>query len=265
MPSSCQFNPRDEEPPIFPTWSSLLSAPSSAIQWSAVSSISALGSVVFEPEGNENTIIDNEEKTSTTRCKGPTCHPTSTPGSSSTGSCETQPSNSTDTATSSSVNADPTSSLPPTNFTSLPPTPTASTSSFLLPTDSSSLSSLSPPSSTQSPIPNAVGATRSKTVPIVVGVVVPVVLIGLAAAGVVLYKRRRRARDRREWERTHEAIADAVRQVGGPASSAAALPAWSRRDGEATPLFEKSGGADSSSLGPKAGGDFLSHSPASIG
>ncbi|KAJ7982808.1 hypothetical protein DFH06DRAFT_1318278 [Mycena polygramma] len=52
--------------------------------------------------------------------------------------------------------------------------------------------------------------------PIIVGVLVPVLLLFLAAAGFVLYKRRQRARDRREWERTHFEIAEAVRQVAGP-------------------------------------------------
>ncbi|KAJ7320868.1 hypothetical protein DFH08DRAFT_890420 [Mycena albidolilacea] len=53
-------------------------------------------------------------------------------------------------------------------------------------------------------------------VPIIAGVVAPVCLLTLAAVGVMLCKRRRRARDRREWERTHESIADAVRQVASP-------------------------------------------------
>ncbi|KAJ7921342.1 hypothetical protein B0H13DRAFT_1985071 [Mycena leptocephala] len=54
---------------------------------------------------------------------------------------------------------------------------------------------------------------------IIAGVVVPVLFLALAGAAFVLYKRRQRARDRRAWERTHAAIADAVRQVGGPVST----------------------------------------------
>jgi hypothetical protein len=50
-------------------------------------------------------------------------------------------------------------------------------------------------------------------------VVVPILFLALAGAAFVLYKRRQRARDRRAWERTHAAIADAVRQVGGPVST----------------------------------------------
>jgi len=51
----------------------------------------------------------------------------------------------------------------------------------------------------------------------------------------VLYKRRQRAVDRREWERTHEAIADAVRQVGSPVPGRTITPyagsgAWSHLD-----------------------------------
>jgi len=55
-------------------------------------------------------------------------------------------------------------------------------------------------------------------------VLVPILVIILGAGGFVLYKRYQRARDRREWERTHAEIADAVRQVGGPATSGATSP-----------------------------------------
>ncbi|KAJ7689658.1 hypothetical protein B0H17DRAFT_1066016 [Mycena rosella] len=65
--------------------------------------------------------------------------------------------------------------------------------------------------------------SQNKT-PIIVGVLVPVVLIILAAVGFILYKRRQRARDRREWEHTHAAIADAVRQVGSPGVTGAGVP-----------------------------------------
>jgi hypothetical protein len=98
-------------------------------------------------------------------------------------------------------------------------------------------------------------------------VVVPLVLIILGVVAFILYKRRQRARDRREWERTHEAIADAVRQVGTPAP--AGLPAWNPArgdvkepfDGDTAPLFEKSGGSLPGSLG-NSGTDLLSHSRA---
>ncbi|KAJ7653322.1 hypothetical protein DFH06DRAFT_531820 [Mycena polygramma] len=260
--------PRAEEPPIV---TSLLSAASSlivshgpAIQSkfdrinSFVSDVRFPTTVVqtVVPEGTlEANAFDTSKFSRSTPPTSPTAGPSQDPPFSS--------------STLTQFNSTPCSQLTLSSATGTPITNTTNanpTSSESLPLLTSS-SSLTPTNPTASPSPNTVGVQKSpnKTVPIVVGVVVPVVLIGLAAAGVVLYKRRRRARDRREWERTHEAIADAVRQVGGPASSAAALPAWSRRDGEATPLFEKSGGADFSSLGPKAGGDFLSHSPASIG
>jgi cytochrome c-type biogenesis protein CcmH/NrfF len=45
--------------------------------------------------------------------------------------------------------------------------------------------------------------------------VTPLVLLLLLVVALALYKRRQRARDRREWERTDEAIGDNVRQVGG--------------------------------------------------
>ncbi|KAF7356209.1 hypothetical protein MVEN_00952300 [Mycena venus] len=109
--------------------------------------------------------------------------------------------------------------------------------------------------------------SNNKTTPIVVGVVIPLVLIVLGVVAFILYKRRQRARDRREWERTHEAIADAVRQVGAPA--AVGLPAWNPArgdvkeplDGDAAPLFEESGGSLPGSLG-HSGTELLSHSRA---
>ncbi|KAJ6592254.1 hypothetical protein DFH09DRAFT_1273363 [Mycena vulgaris] len=79
----------------------------------------------------------------------------------------------------------------------------------------------------------AVAKAKSK-VPIIAGVIVPLVFIIIGAVAFILYKRRQRARDRREWERTHEAIADAVRQVGGPGAggtpSYAGSGAWSHLD-----------------------------------
>ncbi|KAJ7742797.1 hypothetical protein B0H16DRAFT_1562402, partial [Mycena metata] len=84
-----------------------------------------------------------------------------------------------------------------------------------------------PPATASSSRPTAAASTKSstnKTMPIVVGIVVPLVLMILSGAAFFLYKRRQRARDRREWERTHEEIADAVREIGGPAT----VPAWSQ-------------------------------------
>ncbi|KAJ6614170.1 hypothetical protein B0H10DRAFT_2046270 [Mycena sp. CBHHK59/15] len=81
------------------------------------------------------------------------------------------------------------------------------------------------------PSPPSTPSSKSST-PIIAGVLVPVLVLLLATAALVLHRRRRRARDRREWERTHASIADAVRQVGGPATlsgSGSASP-WSRRD-----------------------------------
>jgi hypothetical protein len=46
----------------------------------------------------------------------------------------------------------------------------------------------------------------------------------------MVYKRRQKVRDRQEWQRTHEEIADAVRNVGGPVS----VPpvSWTRFESE---------------------------------
>ncbi|KAJ7097261.1 hypothetical protein B0H15DRAFT_35349 [Mycena belliarum] len=92
-------------------------------------------------------------------------------------------------------------------------------------------------SSTSSPL---LAASKSKNqTPTIVGVLVPLVLLFAAGAALLLYKRRRRARDRREWERTHEAIADAVRQVKAPqhtgdaplyGSRGTSASAWSHLD-----------------------------------
>ncbi|KAJ7130874.1 hypothetical protein C8R46DRAFT_1236077 [Mycena filopes] len=107
------------------------------------------------------------------------------------------------------------------------------TSQSLSPTDAPTLSFSSSSSLlTSSPSPTATAFTspapaksNNKMVPIVAGAVVPAVLLLFGATALFLYKRRQRARDRREWERTHAEIADAVRQVGGPATR---MPSWSR-------------------------------------
>ncbi|KAJ7465945.1 hypothetical protein FB451DRAFT_1561250 [Mycena latifolia] len=86
-----------------------------------------------------------------------------------------------------------------------------------------SSSEVSPSASASAPA-SVLAASKSptKTTAIVAGVLVPLLFLLLGGAGFVLYKRRQRARDRLAWERTHAAIADAVRQVGsGPASTAA--------------------------------------------
>ncbi|KAJ6588180.1 hypothetical protein B0H19DRAFT_1057420 [Mycena capillaripes] len=81
----------------------------------------------------------------------------------------------------------------------------------------------SSPASDASPsAPPALGSAKSSNKgAIIAGVLIPLLLIALGVAGVILYKRRQRARDRREWERTHAEIADAVRQVGGRGVSVA--------------------------------------------
>ncbi|KAJ7320870.1 hypothetical protein DFH08DRAFT_388451 [Mycena albidolilacea] len=93
---------------------------------------------------------------------------------------------------------------------------------------------------------NAASHTHSgKSARIVAGVVTPLVLLLLLAVALALYKRRRRARDRREWERTHEATADAVRQVGGTTAAPWSPPRGDVKgplEGDSAPLFEKSAG-----------------------
>jgi len=48
---------------------------------------------------------------------------------------------------------------------------------------------------------------------IILGVLVPIFAILIAAAGYIGYRRHKRLRDRRAWERTHEEIAVAVRDA----------------------------------------------------
>ncbi|KAJ7902532.1 hypothetical protein B0H14DRAFT_2666539 [Mycena olivaceomarginata] len=117
---------------------------------------------------------------------------------------------------------DPATSTGPatnTNTTFPPPYPQPTTTSrpdipSVPPTPPEASSQVSPSES----VAHAVLAASHSNhqVPIIAGVVAPVCLLILAAVGVMLCKRRRRARDRREWERTHESIADAVRQVASP-------------------------------------------------
>ncbi|KAJ7227822.1 hypothetical protein B0H12DRAFT_1148412 [Mycena haematopus] len=124
-----------------------------------------------------------------------------------------------------------------TNSTSLPDPFTSPTPSSLDPTSSPPLP---PPSDTSSEVARSTSIAvlssshSNNHVPIIAGVVAPVCLILLAAVAFVLHKRRRRSRDRREWERTHEAIADAVRQVGSPvprnATPYAGSGVWSHLD-----------------------------------
>ncbi|KAJ7906019.1 hypothetical protein B0H13DRAFT_728828 [Mycena leptocephala] len=134
--------------------------------------------------------------------------------------------------------------------------PEKSSGSSLFPSDNPADPTLaaSPTTSTSLAAPSK---SHNKAAPIIAGVVVPIVLIILAAAGFILYKRRKRARDRREWERTHAEIADAVRQIGAPVKVAVG-PAWSgdlktAPDGDGDALsysYEKSGGMESSTRLP---------------
>ncbi|KAJ7066260.1 hypothetical protein C8F01DRAFT_697244 [Mycena amicta] len=70
-----------------------------------------------------------------------------------------------------------------------------------------------PPSSS----PSSSAPKSHSSTPIIIGVVTCVGALLLAAIAFLIYRRLKRARDRRAWERTHEEIADAVRQVGGHA------------------------------------------------
>ncbi|KAJ7314421.1 hypothetical protein DFH08DRAFT_895409 [Mycena albidolilacea] len=163
------------------------------------------------------------------------------------------------TSTSSASTVDSSSTSIPTNTT-----PTFISSSFPI---SSDAVSPTPTPSSSTPI-NA--ASNKKTARIIAGVVVPLVLIFIGVAAFIIYKRRQRARDRREWERTHDAIADAVRQVGG--TPAPRLPAWrppfndvkAPLEGDTAPLFEKSG--DPSLPGPleHTGGELHSGPASSL-
>ncbi|KAJ7464459.1 hypothetical protein FB451DRAFT_439356 [Mycena latifolia] len=116
------------------------------------------------------------------------------------------------------------------------PTNTESTPAVIqLPTEPPASTSLPPSDPSVPSTPLVLAATKSTSkMPIIVGVLVPLFFILAGAAAFILYKRRQRVRDRLEWERTHEAIADAVRQVnehgvrGTP--SYAGSGAWSHLD-----------------------------------
>ncbi|KAJ7717105.1 hypothetical protein DFH07DRAFT_346523 [Mycena maculata] len=131
------------------------------------------------------------------------------------------------TAPSASPSASSSTFISSSSFSSSPPPPTSTGLALSSPASTE----LAPPSS---PSPSA-ARTKSATPFIVAGVIAPFILVGLAVTGVLLYKRRRRARDRREWERTHEEIADAVRQVGTPA------PSWARTRSDTELLHERGG------------------------
>ncbi|KAJ7464461.1 hypothetical protein FB451DRAFT_1179588 [Mycena latifolia] len=138
----------------------------------------------------------------------------------------------TSTSSSSSAMDDSSSTSSPT-----------STSSYFntTPTISVLQSSSSPqsPSSTPSLNPESLSSKPHSKTPIVAGVVTAILLLLLAAAAAALYQRRRRLRDRREWERTHAEIADAVREVGAGAGSAQGT--WNtfprEKGGDMDPLF----------------------------
>ncbi|KAK7024908.1 hypothetical protein R3P38DRAFT_3193830 [Favolaschia claudopus] len=110
-------------------------------------------------------------------------------------------------------------------------------------------------------VPNApITATSThhrsnKTAGIVAGVLVPLLLLALCATAFIIHKRRRRARDRREWERTHAEIADAVREMHGEVPSAVAPWSMARVDVKAPPDY---GGGEKAALFDKHGGEVLS-------
>ncbi|KAF7356207.1 hypothetical protein MVEN_00952100 [Mycena venus] len=157
----------------------------------------------------------------------------SIPGSSSGSFSSNIPSSvySTDTTSSTSIPTSP-DPTPHNEMSSTSSNPTSAEPTASDPT-SGDFSSTASPSSTNAVL--ASSRTSNKQVPIIAGVVAPVVAIILVAIAFVLYKRRQRANDRREWERTHEAIADAVRQVGSPVPGRSITPyagsgAWSHMD-----------------------------------
>ncbi|KAK7024909.1 hypothetical protein R3P38DRAFT_1054042 [Favolaschia claudopus] len=91
---------------------------------------------------------------------------------------------------------------------------------------SPSLTSVILPSSSASDSQRSSGTKQNNLARIIAGVLVPVLFLVLCGVAYILYKRRRRARDRGEWERTHAEIADVVREAG-TGELPAGLPAWS--------------------------------------
>ncbi|KAF7310024.1 hypothetical protein MIND_00375300 [Mycena indigotica] len=83
----------------------------------------------------------------------------------------------------------------------------------VVPTTSIAPTSASAASSASSPTHSARPGTPTHAVAIGVGTCIAALL--LAAAAFLIYRKCKRRRDRRAWERTHAEIADAVRQVGG--------------------------------------------------
>ncbi|KAK7008270.1 hypothetical protein R3P38DRAFT_3025266 [Favolaschia claudopus] len=118
----------------------------------------------------------------------------------------------------------------------------------------SSSSEIPPVSTPQSPIA-AASRHKNKTASIIAGVLVPLFLLALCATAFIIHKRRRRARDRREWERTHAEIADAVREMHGEVPSAVAPWSMARVDVKAPPDY---GGGEKAALFDKHGGEVLS-------
>ncbi|KAJ7320869.1 hypothetical protein DFH08DRAFT_388419 [Mycena albidolilacea] len=165
--------------------------------------------------------------------------------------------------TSPNVSPHPSTTMNPNSTTTIAPTKTRSGSGsasraagvvFATPSTPSDAgntaltTAVSSPTVSSTPSQTQINASHihsGKNARVVAGVVTPLVLLLLLAAALALYKRRRRARDRREWERTHEAIADAVRQVGGTPAAPWSPPRGDVKgplEGDSAPLFEKSVG-----------------------
>lgn len=109
----------------------------------------------------------------------------------------------------------------------------SSTNLPAVPTDGSLV--LPGPSPSASVLPGVAAvstSTNPRAGPIVAGVLVPVLLLLLGTAAWLAWRRRRRVRDKREWERTHAEIAEAVRGVGGRARVSLLPSAWTRFEGK---------------------------------
>ncbi|KAK7024902.1 hypothetical protein R3P38DRAFT_3532901 [Favolaschia claudopus] len=133
------------------------------------------------------------------------------PSSTAESSSQT-PEASTSTKFRSSSSADNGTSPSSTSSTPTDSTPLDPSDTFT-PLDSPSSSFL--PAQTNATTALLSGHTNNH-VAIIAGVIAPVCVIIFAFIAFLVYKRRQRARDRREWELTHESIADAVRQVVSP-------------------------------------------------